>query len=88
MMIVSFSNKALKELKKLDKNLSVSIIAALKNFANNQPSDYKKLKGFPNRYRIRVRDYRTVFDVIIQDNVIYVLRVAHRQEVYKNINDI
>lgn len=84
-MIVQFTKQSLKQLKKLDNNLSGKIIHSLDGFSKDKPTDYKKLKGFPNRYRIRVRDYRAIFDVIIHDNVMYVLRVAHRREVYKGI---
>ena len=48
----------------------------------------KKLKGFSNRYRVRAHDYRAIFDIIIEDNIMSVIRIAHRNKVYNNINNI
>lgn len=32
-----------------------------------------------------IGDYRAIFDIMIEDNTMYVLRVAHRREVYENL---
>ena len=84
-MILEFTPRAVKEFNHLDKKIAFAFKEALTAFANGEKCDSKKLKGFSNRYRIRVRDYRAVFDVIIQDDKMIVIRIAHRKEVYKNI---
>jgi mRNA interferase RelE/StbE len=38
---------------------------------NTRPHGYIKLKGFENRYRIRVGEYRVIYE--IHDNVLLVL---------------
>ena len=48
------------------------------------------LKAFPhyrmtgmNRYRLRVGDYRIIYTVEMEANVIHLLAVGHRREVYR-----
>ena len=48
------------------------------------------LKTFPhyrmsgiNRYRLRVGDYRVIYTVEMEANVIHLLAVGHRREVYR-----
>jgi len=42
----------------------------------------KKLAGNPF-YRIRVGDYRVIFDINQSEKKIYVLKIAHRKNIYK-----
>jgi len=80
-MLVKLDDKAIKDLSKIDKNTAVKIfskIEKLKEFP--QVSNLKKLTNFTPPHRLRVGDYRALFDV--EDNVITVYRVRHRREVY------
>jgi mRNA interferase RelE/StbE len=43
--------------------------------------DLKKLTNFHPPYRLRVNDYRILFD--IENNIITIYRVKHRKESYK-----
>jgi mRNA interferase RelE/StbE len=57
-------------------------VVAFKDLAvNPRPYGYKKLKGRPG-YRIRVGDYRIIYQV--KDNVltVYILIIGHRRDVY------
>jgi mRNA interferase RelE/StbE len=51
-----------------------------------RPNKVKKLQGDDDLYRIRVGDYRIVYE--IKDDVLLVtlIRIKHRSEVYKNKN--
>lgn len=46
------------------------------------PSDYRKLGG-EQSYRIRVGQYRIVYTVHSEDNVVIIERVKHRKDVYR-----
>ena len=48
--------------------------------------DIKKLQGYQFLYRLRVADYRIVFEPDIQKNIVYVVIIAHRREVYDNLS--
>ena len=44
-------------------------------------SSVKSMKGYPNRYRIRIGNYR--IGIEIQGNNVEVMRVLHRREFYR-----
>ena len=80
-MLVKLDDKAIKDLSKIDKNTAVKIFSKIENLKEfPQVSNLKKLTNFTPPYRLRVGDYRALFDV--EDNVITVYRVRHRREVY------
>jgi mRNA interferase RelE/StbE len=46
-------------------------------------SKIKKLKGdWKGFYRLRMRSYRVIYEKIDKKLVIYIVRIAHRKEVY------
>lgn len=45
----------------------------------------KKLKGHKDLYRIRVNDYRIVYEVFDQRLIIVVIKLGHRKDTYKSI---
>jgi mRNA interferase RelE/StbE len=56
---------------------------AIRNLsANPRPAGCKKLKGL-DAWRIRVGDYRVIYEIHDDVLVVLVIRVAHRGEVYK-----
>ena len=82
--VVKLEKRARRELDALGADLQRRIIAALEELAREpRPSGVKKLKGEKNAWRVRVGDYRIVYE--IQDGVLVVLviRIAHRREVYE-----
>ena len=50
---------------------------------NPFPYDSKKLKANENAYRIRVGNYRILYEVFKQNLIIKIVRVAHRKDAYK-----
>jgi len=81
---IIWSESAAKELKKLDKTVAKRIFKKISQLGENPYcSDVTKIVGDPY-YRLRVGDYRVIFD--IQDDMvrILILKVGHRKNVYKN----
>ena len=78
---VEFKPAALKDLKKLDKQEQKSIIEKIESLQNNLSGDVKHLTNFTPEYRLRVGNYRILFEVEAGKVVIY--RVKHRKEVYR-----
>ena len=79
---VVIEKQAQKQLAKISPPDYTKIVAALKDLAADpRPYGYKKLKGRPG-YRIRVGDYRIIYQV--KDNIltVFVLIIGHRREVY------
>jgi len=76
--------QALKALKKIDEPDQSRIMRRIDSLASDpRPEGVKKLQGEDDFYRIRVGDYRVVYQ--IEDDVLLVLvaRVAHRKDVYR-----
>ena len=49
------------------------------------PVGARRIRGRQNAYRIRIGDYRIVYEVHVTEVVVYVVGVAHRREVYRRI---
>jgi mRNA interferase RelE/StbE len=42
-----------------------------------------KLAGYANRWRVRIGDYRVIYQIDDQVQEVIVLRIAHRREAYR-----
>jgi mRNA interferase RelE/StbE len=72
-----------KELNRLPDEILRRILARLAALESNpRPSDVKKLKG-RNAWRIRVGDYRVIYEIHDRELLILVITVGHRREVYR-----
>jgi mRNA interferase RelE/StbE len=60
------------------KSILKNKILELKKFPNLQ--NIKKLTNFEPAYRLRIGDYRVLFDV--EENIIIIGRILHRKESY------
>lgn len=78
---VIWDKKALDTLNKLEIVVARRIIIKVKELSQNPFSkDIKRLKG-ETSFRLRVGDYRVIFD-IIRDTII-ILKVGHRKNIYE-----
>lgn len=75
--------KAEKELKKLPKHIYYKILSAFTVLSHN-PYIGKKMQGeYGSCYNYRVWPYRIIYEIHKQELVVLVIRVGHRQGVYK-----
>lgn len=73
-----------KDLNRLAADVYKRVIAAIQALARNpRPSGCRKLAGSKNDWRIRVGDYRVVYEIADEIRVVRVNRVRHRREVYR-----
>lgn len=83
---IEFVKSARKEFERLDKNIRAKTAEALNLLAQNPYSELlkiKKMKGASNLYRIRLGDYRLVYEIRNDRLVVIVIKVGHRREVYR-----
>jgi mRNA interferase RelE/StbE len=74
---------AFKELQRIDKPRRLRIIEAIEALPDN-PLSGKSLKGdLSGLRRIRVGDFRVVYELIEHQVLILIVRVAHRKSVYR-----
>ena len=81
---VDLSPGARRELRGLDSATRDRILRAIVKLETEpRPAGAKKLKGRDELWRIRVGDYRIVYEVRDRILVVLVVRIAHRREVYR-----
>ena len=76
--------KALKNIPKADRKRIVDKIDSL---AESPPSpDITKMKGNNPFHKVRVGDYRIVYEVQEDVLLILIVKVGHRKDIYKNLS--
>ncbi len=81
---VEFSPHANREFKKLPKTVKEEIDSVINALAENpRPYGYRKLHRWEDKYRVRIGDYRVIYE--IHDGVLLVLvvSVGDRADVYR-----
>lgn len=82
---IKFTKGARKMFKKLSQELQDRIQPKIDELAiEPRPNGVKKLQGEENTYRIRVGDYRVIYDVLDDVLLVNVIDIGHRSKVYKN----
>jgi len=81
---VEFRPSARRELKKLPRRDQVRLLRAIDGLAYDpRPPGVKKLTGADDLYRVRVGDYRVVYQIHDDRLVVLVVRVGHRKDIYR-----
>ena len=77
---LAFKPKAVKDLQAIPQKTQQRILDKIAVLQDNLQGDVKKLTNFTPEYRLRVGDYRVLFEVEQHTSIIY--RVRHRKESY------
>ena len=81
---IQFQRDAERELTSLPARDRVRVAARIEALADDpRPHGAKKLSGVDDLYRIRVGDYRVVYQVQRRVLLVLVVRIGHRREVYR-----
>ena len=81
---IEFAREATKDLRRIDRVWIPRIITAIENLADDPyPTGCKKLVGSEHTFRIRVGDYRVIYDIQNKVLVVLVVRIRHRRDVYR-----
>ena len=80
---VLFSQKALRDLKKLPGHVAVRIIDSLESIKESPYSHVKTVKG-TLYHSHRVGSYRVIMEIIDEKMLIHVINVGHRSKVYRD----
>ena len=78
---VIFSDLALKQLRKLDREIGQRIISSLDRIRLRPDAYMKKLVG-DDGYKLRIGNYMVILDLDREKLIILVLRIGHRRNVY------
>lgn len=87
---VSFSSRALKSFEKLPRHIQNLILKKITLLTSSlEPNaDIKKLEGKHSFLRMRVGDYRIVFEPIHHEIIIHIILVAHRKDIYQELQKL
>ncbi|MBD2353718.1 type II toxin-antitoxin system RelE/ParE family toxin [Tolypothrix sp. FACHB-123] len=78
---IEFKPKAIKDLAKLSTDSRERIISKIEAMQDNLQGDVKHLTNFTPEYRLRVGDYRVLFE--IEEQTIMIYRVKHHSKAYE-----
>jgi len=74
---------AQKQLDNISKIERDRVILTLRSLADDpRPNGVKKLKGYDNTYRVRVGDYRIIYEIKDRELIVLLLSVSHRKDAY------
>ena len=85
---IEFARKALREFQNLPAQVKKRLKPKIDALGQNpRPRGVKKIEGKENLYRIRVGDYRVIYEV--QDKVLLVLvvKLGDRKDIYKYLGN-
>lgn len=78
------TTKAIKELEKLPPNTGLRILESIDSLSTtSRPRQSHKLSGSMNSYRLRVGDYRVLYQVDDETKLVTIYHVGHRRDVYR-----
>ena len=83
---IQFTRNAENALAKLDRRLLIRVKAKIFELADNpRPTGSARLAGHRHYSRIRIGDYRVIYRVDDQSNLVEISRIAHRRELYRDL---
>lgn len=81
---VEFSTAAARQIRKLDPAVRRRVLAGLRALETDpRGPGTKKLVGIDDGWRLRIGDYRVLYEIHDDVVLVEVFRVAHRREVYQ-----
>ncbi len=81
---VELMPRAIRQLQKLPDNVQLRIMRALRRLEDDpRPPGVKRLTGAENLWRIRVGQYRIVYEIHDDQLLVLVVRVGHRKDIYR-----
>jgi len=78
---VQFKPAAVKDIKSMPPRIQSRVLAKIEQMSIDLRGDVKRLTSFTHEYRLRVGDYRVLFEIEGKSIVVY--RVCHRREAYR-----
>ncbi|MFA5348400.1 MAG: type II toxin-antitoxin system RelE/ParE family toxin [Methanoregula sp.] len=83
---LSFKNSVEKDLRKIPKELLAHIFEHIESLSKDPlPHDVQKLAGAESLYRIRVGEYRIIYQVLDESHEIFVYYIRHRSVAYRGL---
>jgi mRNA interferase RelE/StbE len=79
-MHIEFKPRAVRDLDALDRAVARRVLEKIRGLENNLAGDVKRLANFSPEYRLRIGDYRVLFE--IEGDRVIIYRIKHRSRAY------
>ncbi|MFQ5853575.1 MAG: type II toxin-antitoxin system RelE/ParE family toxin [Candidatus Binatia bacterium] len=84
---IEFTPRADRQFRGLERSLQIRLGRRIDSLAESpRPHGIKKLAGEEDIYRLRVGDYRIIYEIREKSLLILVVRIGHRSEVYRGLS--
>jgi mRNA interferase RelE/StbE len=81
---INWKSSSERDLRKIDKQYIPRILDAIESLANDPfPSQSKKLKDSESGFRLRIGDYRIIYQVDSEKKEIIIYHLRHRKDAYR-----
>ena len=77
---IEFKPRAIRDLKAIDRSQARRIVEKIRLMQDELSGDVKRLTNATSEFRLRVGDYRILFEVEADKVIVY--RVRHRKDAY------
>lgn len=80
---VEFTTFAARQLRKLPRHVRDRVLDAIEALGDEpRPHGVKKLAGEKTAWRIRVGEFRVIYDIFDDVLIVSIVRTGHRREIY------
>lgn len=84
MYAVVLEPAAQRDIRKLPKTLQDRVVKASEKLETDpRTKGVKKLTGFEHQWRLRMGEYRILYEIDDEKHLVHIYRIAHRREVYR-----
>lgn len=77
---IEFKPRAIKDLKSINSDDARRILNKIRMMEDDLSGDTKRLTNFEPNFRLRVGNYRVLFN--LENDVVVIYRIKHRREAY------
>jgi mRNA interferase RelE/StbE len=82
---IEWKHSAEREVRKIDPVQIPAIVQGVDSLTRDPfPAGCRKLHGTEHEYRIRVGDYRVIYQVDAENEVVTIYHVRHRRDAYRS----
>lgn len=79
-----FKRSVVKDIRRIPGSILQSIHDRIAALANDPfPSGAEPIEGYKHYYRIRIGQYRVIYEVAATVRIITIIRIGHRKDVYR-----
>jgi mRNA interferase RelE/StbE len=83
---IELSATAEKQIRKLRRADQIRVLRAIQSLATDPaPPGSRKIRGYPDVFRIRAGTFRILYRVQGRRLIIIILKVGHRREIYRSL---